>query len=96
MDGLTDVALGLCRHTRRRAPFLPLFAPIFHEVSPCYYYRHAESEETPEQYVARLAKELDSKFHELGSDTVAAFFMEPGESALVAQGLHAAIVRDSI
>lgn len=33
--------------------------------------------ETADEYVGRLAKELESKICELGPDTVAGFFMEP-------------------
>lgn len=33
--------------------------------------------ETADEYVKRLAEELESKICELGADTVAGFFMEP-------------------
>jgi len=49
----------------------------FHSVSPCYKYRHGLPGETDEQYVVRLAAELEAKFQELGPGTVAAFFLEP-------------------
>jgi adenosylmethionine-8-amino-7-oxononanoate aminotransferase len=71
-------ALSLGRHERRRAHFTPLFAPNFHAVSPCYAYRHQEKNESDQEYVKRLADELEAKFQALGPDTVAAFFMEPG------------------
>lgn len=46
-------------------------------VSPCNPYRDMKEGETADQYVERLAKELESKICELGPDTVAGFFMEP-------------------
>ena len=58
---------------------MPLFASIFHEVSPCFAYRHSLQGETDQEYVERLAQELEDKFQQLGPDTVSAFFMEPGE-----------------
>jgi hypothetical protein len=72
-------ALSLGRHERRRAHFTPLFASNFHAVSPCYAYRHKQSEETDADYVARLAQELENAFQDLGPDSVAAFVMEPGK-----------------
>ena len=42
----------------------------FHHVSPAYAKRFQKSDETEEQYVERLRKELDDKFQELGPDTV--------------------------
>jgi hypothetical protein len=41
-------------------------------VSPAYAKRFQKESETEEEYVARLAKELDDKFTELGPDTVIA------------------------
>lgn len=80
--GLSEIAdttaLSLGRHERRRAHFTPLFAPNFHAVWPCYAYRHQEENESDEEYVKRLADELEAKFQALGPGTVAAFFMEPG------------------
>ncbi|ORY22902.1 pyridoxal phosphate-dependent transferase [Naematelia encephala] len=75
--GNTIGALSLGRHNRRRAHFLPLFAPVYHEVSPCYAYRHKLDDETDESYVVRLAEELEAKIQELGQASVAAFFLEP-------------------
>ncbi|KAL8280029.1 hypothetical protein RQP46_007610 [Phenoliferia psychrophenolica] len=74
--GNTLGALGLCRHEKRRAPYLPLFSPTFHSVSPCYAYRYKTAGESDEAYVVRLSDELEAKFQELGPGTVAAFFAE--------------------
>jgi adenosylmethionine-8-amino-7-oxononanoate aminotransferase len=46
-------------------------------ISPCNPYRDMEDGETTDQYVQRLAEELEDKICELGPDTVAGFFMEP-------------------
>ncbi|CAF1420404.1 unnamed protein product [Adineta ricciae] len=74
--GNTLGALGLCRHTARRAPFLPYFSSCFHYVSPCFAYHYKLDNESDEGYVKRLADELEAKFQELGPNTVAAFFAE--------------------
>ncbi|CAF0744790.1 unnamed protein product [Adineta steineri] len=74
--GNTLGALGLCRHTARRAPFLPYFSSHFHHVSPCFAYHYKLDNESDEDYVNRLADELEAKFQELGPHTVAAFFAE--------------------
>lgn len=42
----------------------------FHHVSPAYAKRFKKPEESEEQYVERLRKELEDKFIELGPDTV--------------------------
>lgn len=42
----------------------------YHHVSPAYAKRFQKVDETEEQYVERLRKELEDKFIELGPDTV--------------------------
>ncbi|WVQ85411.1 hypothetical protein IAT38_007576 [Cryptococcus sp. DSM 104549] len=74
--GNTLGGLGVGRHHHRREPYLSLFSPTFHAVSPCYPYRYKSSGETDEKYVQRLAGELEAKILELGADTVAAFIAE--------------------
>lgn len=46
-------------------------------VSPCYAYREQQAGESAEQYVARLAQELDTTIQRMGPHTVAAFVAEP-------------------
>jgi len=46
-------------------------------VSPCYEYRDRASSESPEQYGARLAAELEAKIQEIGPKRVIAFVAEP-------------------
>ena len=74
--GTTLGALGLGGHVARRAPYEPLLAPAFSQVSPCFAYHYQAAGEGDAQYVARLAAELDAEFHRLGPDTVAAFCAE--------------------
>lgn len=68
-------ALAVGGNAWRREQFGPILIPATH-VSPCYPYRDQRAEETPEQYGARLAHELDSTIEQLGSDTVIAFIAE--------------------
>ena len=46
-------------------------------VSPCHPYRDLRDNETTEEYVARLAQELEDEFQRLGPHTVCAFAVEP-------------------
>ena len=46
-------------------------------VSPCYAYREQHTGESDEQYVARLALELEATIQQMGPHTVAAFVAEP-------------------
>lgn len=48
----------------------------FHKVSTPYPFHYMHKDETEEEYSARLVKELDDKFQELGPDTVMAFLAE--------------------
>jgi adenosylmethionine-8-amino-7-oxononanoate aminotransferase len=76
--GTTLGALAMSGHVGRRALFenTGMLLDISH-VSPCYAYRGMQTGETEQQYVQRLVDELDSKFKELGPDTVCAFVAEP-------------------
>ncbi|GKT89505.1 class III aminotransferase [Colletotrichum tofieldiae] len=46
-------------------------------VSPCHPYRDLQEGETVEEYVVRLAEELDAEFHRVGPENVCAFIIEP-------------------
>lgn len=74
--GNTLGALGAGGHTARRAPYEPLLGESFSRVSPCFAYHYQEPGESTQQYVARLARELDDEFARLGPDTVVAFCAE--------------------
>jgi adenosylmethionine-8-amino-7-oxononanoate aminotransferase len=85
--GATLGPLALGGHAARRAPYEPLLLPgSCSHVSPCYAYRgrvgggeeeDGQVRETDEEYVARLARELDDEFRRVGPETVCAFVAEP-------------------
>ena len=63
--------LSLAMHPARRAPYAAILDDQhFHHVSPAYAKRFQKPDETEEQYVERLRRELEDKFLELGPDTV--------------------------
>lgn len=69
--GNTIGALSLGWYPARREPYAAILDDRhFHHVSPAYAARFKKLEETEEQYVERLRKELEDKFLELGPDTV--------------------------
>jgi adenosylmethionine-8-amino-7-oxononanoate aminotransferase len=74
--GNTLGALAAGGNAMRRAPYQPLLSEAFSHVSPCYAYRDRRDDESDEQYVARLAAELEAEFQRLGPDTVVAFVAE--------------------
>lgn len=73
--GNTLGALAVGGNEWRRAPFAPILIEATH-VAPCYPYREQLAGETPEQYGARLAQELDDTIQRLGTDSVIAFVAE--------------------
>jgi adenosylmethionine-8-amino-7-oxononanoate aminotransferase len=75
--GNTITALSAGGNVARRIPYEPIMADRFSLVSPCFPFHYQRPGESDEQYVARLAAELDSEFQRLGPDTVAAFCAEP-------------------
>ena len=74
--GNTLGALAVGGNEWRRKQFAPLLVDVG-RVSPCYEYRDRRSDETPEQYGARLAAELEAKIQEIGPERVIAFVAEP-------------------
>ncbi len=75
--GNTLGALGAGGNLARRAPYEPVMSDRFSLVSPCFPFHYQRAGESDEQYVTRLAAELDHEFQRLGPDTVAAFCAEP-------------------
>jgi adenosylmethionine-8-amino-7-oxononanoate aminotransferase len=75
--GNTLGALAASGNAMRRKLYMPMLADSFSHVAPCYAYRDRRDDETDEDYVARLAAELEAEFQRLGPDTVAAFVAEP-------------------
>ncbi|KAG8983440.1 hypothetical protein FRB90_006029, partial [Tulasnella sp. 427] len=75
--GNTIGTLELSHHLSRRAPYEAILDhEHFHHVSPAYAKRYKKPNETEDEYVNRLAQELDDKFKELGPDTVIGFVAE--------------------
>ncbi|KJX95750.1 class III aminotransferase like protein [Zymoseptoria brevis] len=74
--GATLSTLSLGGHLSRRAPFEPLLSPGHGKVSQCNAYRGMVSGECVEDYVSRLAAELDHEFGKTPPGTVCAFVAE--------------------
>ncbi|PHH91783.1 hypothetical protein CDD83_10351 [Cordyceps sp. RAO-2017] len=75
--GCTLGALSAGDLKARKEPFQELLANNVSHVSPCHPYRGRRAGETDDEYVARLAAELDGEFRRLGEHTVCAFIAEP-------------------
>lgn len=75
--GTTLGSLSMSGHVARRSLFTDMLLPNTHHVSACNAYRGMCKGQSTEEYVARLADELDRKFQELGPETVCAFVAEP-------------------
>lgn len=75
--GITLNTLDLGGHEARKNMFRSNLPRNTHHVSPCYPYRNLDKDETEDQYVARLAQELEETIQRLGSQNVAGFFLEP-------------------
>lgn len=61
----------------RRANFEPMLVDNISRVSPCFAYRGKLMGETDQDYVQRLADELDCEFQRVGPESVCAFVAEP-------------------
>lgn len=75
--GNTIGALGVSGHLARRAPYTPFLMKNVHHISSCNPYRQRIEGESDAVFVARKAAELETKFQELGPDTVIGFIVEP-------------------
>lgn len=75
--GTTLGALAVGGHMSRRALFEPLLSTNRSSVSACNAYRGMLPDESDEEYVRRLAQELDDEFQRVGPDTVCAIVAEP-------------------
>lgn len=71
---LGSLATGF--HKGRRAIYEPILATNVSHVSPCYSYRGRKEEEGNEDYVKRLAQELEDEFQAQGPGNVCAFIAE--------------------
>src|SRR5262249_30010442 len=61
----------------RCEPYAPLLSPSFSHVTPAFAYHEKREDESEEDFVLRLAAELDAEFQRLGPETVAAFIAQP-------------------
>lgn len=75
--GNTFGALSVSGHPARRGVYEPLLMRGVSHVSPCFAFRYKPAAETSEQYVARLAAELEAEFQRIGPDKVIGFIAEP-------------------
>jgi adenosylmethionine-8-amino-7-oxononanoate aminotransferase len=75
--GATLGALSMGGHLARRKPFQPLLLDNVTHIPPCNPYRDMIEGESIDDYVHRLAKQLDDEFHRLGPSNVCAFVAEP-------------------
>ncbi|KAF2084914.1 PLP-dependent transferase [Saccharata proteae CBS 121410] len=75
--GTTLGSLSLGGHVERRAAYEPMMLGNISKVSSCNAYRGMLKGETTEDYVTRLALELDEEFQRVGPDSVCAFVSEP-------------------
>lgn len=75
--GTTLGALSMGGHRARRAIYEPMLMDNISRVSACNPYRGMFDGETIEEYVGRLARELDDEFVRVGANTVCAFVAEP-------------------
>ncbi|CAN7589313.1 aspartate aminotransferase family protein [Bradyrhizobium sp. LjRoot220] len=75
--GNTLGALAAGGNAWRREPYAPLLSQAFSHVTPAFAYHEKRDNESDQDFVARLAAELEAEFQRLGPDTVAAFIAEP-------------------
>lgn len=82
--GTSIATLSLAFHPARRAPYEAILNhDNFFHVSPAHYKRFGKQGESREEYIQRLAKELEDKILELGPETVAAFVAETVSGAAI-------------
>jgi adenosylmethionine-8-amino-7-oxononanoate aminotransferase len=74
--GITAGALAVGGREWQRRAFAPLLIQT-HHVSPVYEYRERATNETPEAYGERLAREIEAEIEELGGENVIALVAEP-------------------
>lgn len=75
--GNTMGALAISGFPARRAPYTPLLMKNVHHIPSCNPYRQRREGESDQVFVDRKVQELESKFLELGPETVIGFIAEP-------------------
>jgi adenosylmethionine-8-amino-7-oxononanoate aminotransferase len=73
--GNTLGALAAGGNAGRRAAYEPLLIDVS-LIEPCFAYRYARADETPEAYALRAAAALETELQRLGPETVIAFVAE--------------------
>ncbi|KAL5375836.1 hypothetical protein DPSP01_010941 [Paraphaeosphaeria sporulosa] len=74
--GTTAFALSWGSYWARREPFQDVLMTV-PRVAACNSYRGKKADETVQEYVARLVKELEQKFRDVGPEKIAGFVCEP-------------------
>ncbi|KAF1344330.1 pyridoxal phosphate-dependent transferase, partial [Delphinella strobiligena] len=69
-------SMSLSNNVSRLVPYKDVLLKNVSHISPCYPYQYQEDGESSEQYVQRLAKELDDEFERIGDQNVIAFVAE--------------------
>ncbi|KAJ9638372.1 hypothetical protein H2199_007060 [Coniosporium tulheliwenetii] len=75
--GTTLGSLSMSGHVSRRKLFEPMLLENISRVSACNPYHGMRKGESTEDFVAKLAQELDDEFQRVGPGTVCAFVAEP-------------------
>ncbi|KAI9810097.1 MAG: hypothetical protein M1827_006708 [Pycnora praestabilis] len=75
--GTTLGSLSMSGHVARRALYEPMLLDNVSRVSACNAYHGMRKSESVQDYVTRLAQELEEEFYRLGPETVCAFVAEP-------------------
>ena len=74
--GTTIGAMSLSSNLPRKIPYEPLQLPNVSHVSPAYAYQYQHASEFEEDYVHRLAQELEDEIIKVGTNKVVAFVAE--------------------
>lgn len=86
--GNTLGSLAVGHHASRRRIYESLLSQNISHVPQFYPYRGMKLNEATEDYVARLAQELEDEFQRVGPNTVAAFVAETMPGAVSISFLH--------
>lgn len=74
--GNTWGSMSLSNNVSRLIPYHDVLLKNVSHISPCYPYQYQNAGESDEQYVHRLATELDEEFQRVGTENVIAFVAE--------------------
>ncbi|CAH1689794.1 Adenosylmethionine-8-amino-7-oxononanoate aminotransferase [Hyphomicrobiales bacterium] len=74
--GNTVGALSTGGNMWRRTAYEALMLPGISHIDPCFYYRYAAPDESPEAYGRRMAVQLAEEIERIGADNVSCFIAE--------------------